>query len=308
MGAAAAATASDVAGKGTRPQQTLGRSVVVTGAGYWSGLENRVELRPAPAGSGVVFVREDLGGLRVPVSLDHRVEATSRTNLQAGSAVVEMVEHLLSALAALQVDCCEVGLTAAELPGLDGSAQAYVEAIDVAGIVQHEATVSPLCVAEPIVLEAADIRARIEARPPTTAGLSVRYELDYPGKPIPPQHYGAAVTPQHYRKEIAAARTFLPEEDARRLQEQGLGLAVTTADLLVFGPAGPIDNTLHWPDECARHKVLDVVGDLSLAGRPVHADIVAQRSGHRLNAALLAALLTAERQQQERADLVVREV
>lgn len=294
IGAASAAKGQKFAGRNARPQQTLARPVVVTGNGYWSGIQNRVELRPAPAGSGVVFVREDLGGVRVAVSLRHRVAASSRTNLQAGSATVEMVEHLLSALAALGIDCCEVGLTAAELPGLDGSAQAYVHAIDAASIVQYEANVRPLRVAEPIVIESADITARIEARPPTTAGLSVSYELDYPGKPIPPQQFEAVVTPQFYRAEIAAARTFLPEDDARRLQEQGLGLAVTTADLLVFGPAGPIDNPLRWPNECARHKVLDVVGDLSLANRPVHADVIARRSGHRLNARLLAAMLAAE--------------
>jgi UDP-3-O-acyl N-acetylglucosamine deacetylase len=302
MGAASAATGSEATAEGIRPQQTLSRAVVVAGVGYWGGQENRVELRPAPAGSGVVFVREDLGGQRIPAALGFRVDAASRTNLQAGSATVEMVEHVLSALAALQVDCCEVGLTSAELPGLDGSAQAYVEAIDAVGIVQHEATVRPLCVVEPIVLEAAAIGACIEARPPTTAGLFISYELEYPGKPIPPQHYAAAVTPEHYRMGIAAARTFLPEEDARQLQEQGFGLAVTTADLLVFGPAGPIDNPLRWPDECARHKVLDVVGDLSLAGRPVHADIIARRSGHRLNAALLEAMLAGEHQRQESAD------
>jgi len=278
-----------------RAQQTLKRPVVVSGRGYWSGQENRVELRPASADTGIILVRDDLGGLRVPATLGYRVEASSRTNLQAGAATVEMVEHLLSSLAGLGVDCCEVGLTAAELPGLDGSALAYVEAIDQAGIATLDQPIRPLIVTGPISIGEPDSPARIEAMPPTMAGLSVSYDLEYPGQPIPPQQFGTAITPQRYRSELAAARTFLPEEDARRLQASGRGLTVSTGDLLVFGPAGPIGNTLHWPDECARHKALDMVGDLALAGRPIWADVRASRSGHRLNAALAAAVLAADR-------------
>lgn len=280
-----------------RRQQTLRRSVVVQGRGYWSGQENRVELRPAAAESGIVFVRDDLGGARVPATLACRVEAASRTNLQHGTATVEMVEHLLSSLAGLGIDCCEVGLTAAELPGLDGSAQAYVEAIDRAGVAQLAEPIRPLLVTAPIIIDEAGSPVRIEARPPTTAGLRVCYDLDYPGQPIPAQQFQTTVTPADYRSELAAARTFLPEEDARRLQAAGRGLTVSTDDLLVFGPDGPIGNQLRWPDECARHKALDVVGDLMLAGRPIWADVTAVRSGHRLNAALVAAALAAEQPQ-----------
>jgi len=278
-----------------RFQQTLRRPVVVSGRGYWSGEANRVELRPASLGSGIVFVRDDLGGLRVPATLSWRVEASSRTNLQAGPATVEMVEHLLSSLAGLGIDCCEVGLTAAELPGLDGSAAAFVDAIEQAGIATLDQRIEPLIVTAPITIAEPGSVARIEAVPPTTSGLTVSYDLDYPGRPIPPQRFETAITPQRYRSELAAARTFLPEEDARRLQAAGRGLTVSTGDLLVFGPDGPIGNTLRWPEECARHKVLDVVGDLALAGRPIWADVRASRSGHRLNAALVAAVLAADR-------------
>ena len=278
-----------------RPQQTLCRPAQVVGKGYWSGVENRVELRPGPAGSGIRFVREDLGGACVPVSLSNRIEATKRTNLQAGNATVEMVEHVLSALAALGVDCCEIGLTAAELPGLDGSADAYVAAIDQAGIKPLDGTVTnPLVVQSPMTIEAAAGDAVIEVAPPTTAGLRVHYSVEYPGSPIPPQQYEAAVSSTCYREEVAAARTFLLEEEARKLQEEGVGLTVTTQDLIVFGKNGPLENELRWPNECARHKVLDIIGDLFLAGRPFFGDIVARRSGHCLNAEVLAAVLEAE--------------
>lgn len=278
-----------------RPQQTLCRPVQVVGRGYWSGIENRVELRPGLADSGIRFVREDLDGACVPVSLKNRIEATKRTNLQAGNATVEMVEHVLSALAALGVDCCEISLTAAELPGLDGSADAYVEAIDRAGIKPLNGTATnPLVVQSPMTIEAAVGDAVIEVAPPTTAGLRVHYSVEYPGSPIPAQQYEAVVSPTCYREEVAAARTFLLEEEARKLQEEGVGLTVTTQDLIVFGENGPLENELRWPNECARHKVLDVIGDLFLAGRPFYGDIVARRSGHCLNAEVLAAVLEAE--------------
>ena len=278
-----------------RPQQTLCRPVQVVGKGYWSGVENRVELRPGPADSGIRFVREDLGGACVPVSLGNRIEAAKRTNLQAGGATIEMVEHVLSALAALGVDCCEISLTAAELPGLDGSADAYVAAIDKAGITSLDGTVTnPLVVQSPITISAAAGDAVIEVAPPTTTGLRVHYSVEYPGSSIPPQQYEVMVSPARYREDVAAARTFLLEEEARKLQEEGVGLTVTTQDLIVFGENGPLENELRWPNECARHKVLDIIGDLFLAGRPFYGDIVAHRSGHGLNAEVLAAVLEAE--------------
>jgi hypothetical protein len=132
--------------------------------------------------------------------------------------------------------------------------------------------------------------AWIEALPPIHAGLSVEYELDYGPGPIGRQVLAITVTPETYRAELAAARTFIMKDEGERLRAAGLAGGVTTRDLLVFGAEGPIDNPLRWPDECVRHKVLDLVGDLALAGRPVHAHVRACRSGHRLNGRLAAQL------------------
>lgn len=275
----------------SRSQQTVRRPVVVTGRGYWSGRLNRVEILPAPASAGIVFVRDDLvPSVTVAATLASRIEATARTNLEVGGARVEMVEHLLSALAALGVDCCRVSLTAEELPRLDGSALEFVEAIDAAGI-------EPLgCPVDPIVVRSrvrvGDSETWIEALPPRFPGLSIDYALDYGAGPIGRQAFALEVTPASYRRELAAARTFITTAEAERLRSAGLGLDVSPRDLVVFGPDGPVDNPLRWPDECVRHKVLDLVGDLALAGRPIHAHVRASRSGHRLNAAL-AGLLAA---------------
>jgi UDP-3-O-[3-hydroxymyristoyl] N-acetylglucosamine deacetylase len=271
-----------------RLQQTVRRSVVVTGKGYWSGLDNRVEIAPAVAGAGVVFVRD---GIRLPAVVGLRVDAVARTNLEAGGVRLEMVEHLLSALAALEVDCCTVSLTADELPRLDGSSLAFVEAIDDAGVVPLGEPVAPLVACER--LRVGDDEAWIEILPPRFPGLSIDYVLDYGAGPIGRQEFSIEVTSDSYRRELAAARTFITIEEADRLQASGLGLDVSMQDLVVFGADGPIENRLRWPDECVRHKVLDLVGDLALAGRPIHGHVRAYRSGHRLNAALAARLLGA---------------
>jgi UDP-3-O-acyl-N-acetylglucosamine deacetylase len=163
-----------------------------------------------------------------------------------------------------------------------------VEAIEAAGIEELGAPSEPLVVSDTIRL--GDDDAWIEASPPRHAGLSVDYELDYGPGPIGRQSLVLQVTPERYRAELAAARTFLTEAEAERLRAAGLGLQVTRHDLLVFGPDGPLDNPLRWADECVRHKVLDIVGDLALVGRPLHAHVRARRSGHRLNAALAARL------------------
>lgn len=275
-----------------RPQRTLRRPARVTGVGYWSGRDVRVTLEPAAAGSGIAFIRDDLPGRPViPATVASREEASSRTNLASGAARIEMVEHVLSALAGLGVDTCLVRVDAEELPGLDGSSRAFVDAVDAAGVVDLATSVVPLVVES--VVRVGDDSSWVEASPPRCDGLSVEYELDYGPGPIGRQILGMSITPDAYRRELAAARTFLPADDAERLRAAGRGLVATTCDLLVFGPAGPIGNTLRWPDECVRHKVLDIVGDLSLAGRPIHAHIRACRSGHRLNGALAARLVAA---------------
>jgi UDP-3-O-[3-hydroxymyristoyl] N-acetylglucosamine deacetylase len=272
-----------------RPQQTIRRAVTVAGNGYWTGRACQVEFLPAPANSGLVFVREAGGvAVRIPVAIESRVEASARTNLAVAGTPVQMVEHAVSALVGLEIDCCLIRVTAEELPGLDGSARGFVEALDAAGIERLGSPMEPLVVREACRVDGDD--AWIEALPPTHPGLSVEYELDYGPGPIGRQTLAFRLTPEAYRSELAAARTFILESEAERLQAAGLAADVTTGDLIVFNADGPIDNPLRWPDECVRHKVLDLIGDLALAGRPLHAHVRARRSGHRLNAMLAGRL------------------
>jgi UDP-3-O-acyl-N-acetylglucosamine deacetylase len=213
-----------------------------------------------------------------------------RTTLELGDIRVEMVEHVLAALAGLRVDNCEVWVDAQEMPGCDGSAAAFVEAIDAAGVIELRQPVRQIIVGRKV--RVGGDQSWIEAQPARTAGLSISFELDYgEGNAIGRQIYATDVTPDTFRREIAPCRTFIPQEAAQGMLAQGLGHRVTARDLLIFGPHGPIDNKLRFADECVRHKLLDVVGDLALTGCEIVGHVMAYRSGHQLHAELAKQLL-----------------
>ena len=275
-----------------RLQQTVSRPAQVTGFGYWSGKDVRVEFRPAPANSGIVFVRTDLEQpVRIPAKVENRIEIPRRTTLATANACVEMVEHVLAALAGLQIDNCDIYVDRAELPGCDGSSQPFVTALLAAGIEQQDWPVRRLVVPE--VTRVGNDDGWVEARPAKRSGLSLKYRLDYGSEnPIGKQTIELRITPESFLKELAPARTFLLQNEAEWLRSRGLGSRVTARDLLVFGDTGPIDNELRFEDECVRHKALDLLGDLALAGCELVGQIVAYRSGHRLNADLVRVLLS----------------
>jgi UDP-3-O-acyl N-acetylglucosamine deacetylase len=277
-----------------RQQRTIARPVSVAGFGYWSGQDVRVEMRPAPPDTGLVFVRSDLASpVRIAAHVAHRIETPRRTTLVAGGAGVEMVEHVLAACAGLHIDNCELWVDARELPGCDGSSQPFVDVLLEAGIVQQGAMRKTLVVARPI--RVGDRESWVEASPLAVSvdALSLEYHLDFPAQEgIGRQCCRLDVTPQSFVRELARARTFLLEAEAQWLQQQGLGHRVSPRDVLIFGQHGVVGNELRFADECVRHKMLDLVGDLALAGCDIAARIVAHRSGHRLNAELVRALLS----------------
>lgn len=274
-----------------RRQRTLARPVTVAGFGYYSGRDIRVEFWPAAEYAGITFVRHDLGPqARIPATPALRLDMPRRTTLERNGARVEMVEHVMAALSGLRVDNCEVWVDAIEMPGCDGSAQAFVEAIDTAGIVEQRSPVPQIVVRQTV--RVGDAKCWIEAQPSRSAGLSVTYDLDYSAyKAIGRQTYGVDVTPDSFRRELAPCRTFITEDVAQGMLAEGRGQRVTPQDLLIFGPHGPVDNELRFPDECVRHKLLDVVGDLALTGCEIIGHVVAHRCGHQLNAELAKRLL-----------------
>jgi UDP-3-O-acyl-N-acetylglucosamine deacetylase len=189
----------------------------------------------------------------------------------------------------MRIDNCYISVNAPEPPGLDGSAQAFVDALRQAGVVLQAARRAVWTVRDPVVIEQGG--GTLALHPAESNELKITYFLDYGAiGPIPRQTHTQAITPEEFCNQLAGSRTFLLEAEALELQQQGLGSRTTPADLLVFGAGGPVNNRLRFGNEPARHKVLDLVGDLSLFGHDLRGHVVAYRSGHPHNIALVRAL------------------
>lgn len=273
-----------------RNQRTIAGPAQVEGIGYWSGQDVSVEFRPAAPGSGVVFVRRDLpGNPRIPATIEFRSEMPRRTTLCRDGAGVGMVEHIMAALMGLRVDNCEIWADQPEMPGCDGSALPFVEAILAAGTVEQDAPREQYVVRNAFRL--GNENAWLEVCPSSGERTVLHYDLDYgAGNAIGRQSLEIVLSPRFFHMNLAPARTFMLEIEADALRAQGLGQRATPKDLLVFGNRGPIDNQLRFPDECVRHKLLDLVGDLALFGGDLIGRFHAYRSGHRLNAEMVTAL------------------
>ena len=290
-----------------RNQTTLAAPCTVSGRGYWTGQANSLTFLPAPIDYGIRFVRTDLPGHpSVSAVAENRASMPLRTRLTRGRAEVDMVEHVLAALQGMQIDNAIVHCTASEMPAMDGSSFAFALALQSAGRCQLAAPRHTLLLDRTI--RVGDDHQWILAEPLHTthtatpqvpklatklAGpcLELEYQLDFgPTSPILKANHAIRLQPQVFFETICAARTFIGMDTARLLQSQGMALHVTEQDLIVFDQHGPVNNRLRYPDECARHKLLDLVGDLALAGIDVVGRITAHRGGHQLNGEMAAAL------------------
>ncbi|WP_146594860.1 UDP-3-O-acyl-N-acetylglucosamine deacetylase [Novipirellula galeiformis] len=267
----------------SRNEHTIAVSCEVRGRGYWSGRDVRVVMNPAPVGTGIRLVRSDLPSApSCLASVANRHDANLRTILQDGAARFEMVEHLMAAMVGLEIDNCLVEIDAEELPGLDGSAAAFVESLRTAGLIIQSQPKRRLTVRERIYVNSQT--GWIEATPPIDGHTSYEYRLSFDGpSPILDQAYALRMSPHRFIRDVAPARTFVTESQAGLLREQGVASHVTNQDLLVIGDHGPIENSLRFADECARHKVLDLIGDLALANVELVGTFVSYRGGHNLN-------------------------
>lgn len=286
-----------------RLQRTIRRESTTGGIGFITGADVTVRFLPAVENHGIVFQRVDLAGKPcVTASLDSLIPRQRRTGLNANGATIELVEHVLSALAGLQVDNCLVQLNAPETPGFDGSCQAVVDCLMEAGFEEQNAPRKVLAVDRDYWL-VDDDGSTIQACPPDGSGTTLSYELDYgPISPIPQQTYSVELTPESFAKEIAFARTFILESEVEALKAQGLGKRTTAKDLLVFSPEGIIDNSLRAVEECARHKILDCIGDFALIGCDLLGRFSACRTGHRMNHELMKAVRAAQLDSQSGAE------
>jgi len=275
-------------------QNTLAKAVSMTGGTLHNGGKVTVTLHPAPAGHGFKFRRIDLPDEpSIDAHVDHVKTVERATTLVQGSAKIQTVEHVLSALAGLGVDNALIEMDANEPPIGDGSAAAYVALIREAGIVEQPFARSPFEPGQPIHLE--------------TPGGSIMSVFPHNGFRISctqangdgrfTQYLSLDITPEIYAREIAPARTFVHYEDVKDLMEKGLikGGSLENA-LVIRGESVLSKEPLRFPDEFVRHKILDIIGDLALAGRPLRGHIVAVKPGHGPNTELARAIVNRHRE------------
>jgi UDP-3-O-[3-hydroxymyristoyl] N-acetylglucosamine deacetylase len=267
-------------------EQTIAEPLEFTGVGLHSGAPVTMRLLPAPAGSGIAFRRTDLDNFEIPAIGRNVAKVSYATSLMRQGVLISTTEHLLSALIGMGVDNAIVELDNLELPILDGSALPYVEAFQRVGIRTQRRRREYLRVLRPV--EVREGNKFIGVYP--GSGYRIEYTIDFPA-PIGQQRASVDLAAETYGTFIAAARTFGYKADEQRLRDMGLIRGASTENAIVLGPKGPENGPLRFSDEYVRHKVLDLIGDLALAGRRIEGHVVAERAGHAMHTALVSRLL-----------------
>ena len=267
-------------------EQTIEQALEFSGVGLHSGAAVRMRLVPAPAGSGIVFRRTDLEGFEIPATGRNVARVSYATSLMRQGGLISTTEHLLSALIGMGIDNVIVELDNLELPILDGSALPYVEAIGSAGIKTQRRRREYLR-----ILKAVEVREGekfIGVYP--GSGYSIEYAIDFPA-PIGRDHFAVDLATETYGTEIAPARTFGYKADEERLRNMGLIRGAGPECAILVTETGIENGPLRFANEFVRHKVLDLIGDLALAGRQIEGRVVAVRAGHAMHTALVQRLL-----------------
>ncbi|MBV8400917.1 MAG: UDP-3-O-acyl-N-acetylglucosamine deacetylase [Acetobacteraceae bacterium] len=271
-------------------QRTLKASIGCVGVGVHTGVRVSMALRPAPAGHGIVFRRTDLGA-DIPARFDHVVETRLCTVLgdpANGDLRVGTVEHVMAAIAGSGIDNLLIEIDGPEVPILDGSAASHLFLIDCAGIVEQDEPRSTLEILRRVRVQ--DGEAFAELRP-AAFGFDMAVSIEFQAAIIGRQALSVRLTPESFRHELARARTFALVQEVSQMQAAGLARGGSLANALVVDGARVLNpGGLRMADEFVRHKLLDVVGDIALAGAPLRGRFVAHRSGHSLNNRLLRAL------------------
>ncbi len=284
--------------KDLKLQKTIKSEAKISGKGMFGGEEAKVVFRPCPADAGVVFVRTDTQEpVRIGAVASNLAERSRRTTIKKGSVSIETVEHCLAAVSALEIDNLVVEVAGPEMPAGDCSSADYFKVLKRSGLVEQQSKRREFVITEPVSISAGD--ASIYALPYASDGLIITYDLDYSGYTgIGRQIFSCRVTPESFEKNLAPARTFLLEAEAKQFQARGMGKHLSPRDILVINSDGPIKNSFRFDDECVRHKIVDLIGDLALVGRAVSGRVVAYKSGHSLNQQLVKRLYElAERQE-----------
>jgi len=266
------------------PRRTVAHAVTVTGTALHAGVPVTMSLSPGPSGSGIIFRRADLG-VDIPARYDLVSETRLGTVIGQGSAKVGVVEHLMAAAAGVEIDDLVVSLDGPEPPILDGDALCYLTLLESAGVTEQDRPRTAIKVLKPVTVESGDARASLL---PDDA-LSYSYELSFPV--IGEQYYAFAFSRAGFKAEIAPARTFGFLNELEALNKMDLAKGASLANTLALDDHGVVNRERQrFADEFVRHKILDVIGDMALAGAPLIARFEGRKSGHGTNNALLRAL------------------
>ncbi len=268
-------------------QRTIKDSIELKGIGLHTGQTVRLRFKSAPSNSGINFLRTDIGDSQLISANLYQIvdqkKSPRRTSIGNGQVEVQTVEHLMASLWSLGIDNILIELDGVELPGLDGSATGFLEVLKRANFLEQNAPKKIFQIRTPIWIK--EDEAMIIVLP--CDDFRISYTLNYDHPILRSQYISFNLDPLIFEREIAPARTFCLQSEVGELKNQGLGKGANYENTVVVGPKGVIDNRLRFEDEFARHKVLDLIGDLYLLGYSIRGHIIAVRSGHPLNLKLL---------------------
>jgi UDP-3-O-[3-hydroxymyristoyl] N-acetylglucosamine deacetylase len=272
-----------------RNQRTLKQTVVLEGIGLHQGLPAKATIHPAPVNTGIVFVREDLGGKTVRAHVENVSSSKSvlSTVLAENNAEIQTVEHLLSAATGLYLDNMIVSLSGPEMPILDGSAIQFIQAFRQAGIVEQTAPARLLSITKPVSF----VHGNKEIHAEPSSQFEVHYEIDFFGKLV--QDFSFRLTKHRFQQEIAPSKTFCFASDVEKMQAAGMAKGGSFQNALVYGDQGLLNPEAQtFENEFVRHKILDFLGDMRLAGAPIIGKFTVKRGGHAFHTKFLSHLLS----------------
>jgi UDP-3-O-[3-hydroxymyristoyl] N-acetylglucosamine deacetylase len=274
----------------SRYRHTLKSAISCVGQGLHSGQNVEMRLVPAAPGTGIVFHRTDLG-VDVPASFDRVIDTRLCTVIGEGAARIGTIEHLMAALAAAGIDDVRVEVNAAELPILDGSSAPFLFLIESAGLAAQTQRCETLTVLRPVRVEHNGAFAELLPAAPGAAGFELSVSIDFAAAAIGAQRFAMTLSAARFAAELAPARTFTLASEVAALQAAGLARGGSLKNAIVVDGAAVLNpEGLRFADEFVRHKMLDAVGDLALAGAPIAGRFVGHCSGHALNNQVLRAL------------------
>ena len=263
-----------------RQQTTLRTTVSIEGVGLHSGHPAKAHFRPAPADHGLVFLRREHPDRPVPARLESASTFDYATTLKNDGVSIGTVEHVLSAAAGVGLHNCLIEIEGPEVPILDGSALPFVRLFHAAGFERQDALIEPMVLPEPLEVTREDRRVYYE---PDGPALTITYEIDFPHPIVGRQELTFVFKPEEFASQISPARTFGFAREIEVLRARGLVRGGSLHNAVVLDDVGIMSGPLRFRDEFVRHKILDLLGDLALLGRPLYGRIHARKAGHALH-------------------------